>query len=161
MFIEVTLRACIRSSACIGTRNRRGSPSPVLRTPSPPLGERGYGSWRAPTALLPCIRSMNRSESPSPFLRTPSPPVGERDGVRGCLGSWKAPTTFVLCIGTLDPTKSPSTALRAPSPPLEEKEGMREFGSWTAAGGESAAVARGRRGVPHCPCDATRHLQPA
>ena len=27
-------------SACIGTMNRQGSPSPVLRTPSPPLGER-------------------------------------------------------------------------------------------------------------------------
>ena len=27
-------------SACIGTMNRRGSPSPVLGTPSPPLGER-------------------------------------------------------------------------------------------------------------------------
>jgi len=44
-------RAFFRFRACIGTLNPSRSPSPVLRTPSPPLGERagvrGSDSWKA------------------------------------------------------------------------------------------------------------------
>src|SRR6185369_7575229 len=84
----------------IGTMNHAGSPSPALRAPSPPLGERdgvrGFGSWRASTVLQPRIGTMNHAESPSLALRAPSPPLGERDGVRG-FGSWRASFRFCAC----------------------------------------------------------------
>src|SRR5262245_54521751 len=61
-------RAHFRFCACIGTLNRLASPSPVLRTPSPPLGERdrvrGYGSWKALFRFFECIGTLNPPPAP-------------------------------------------------------------------------------------------------
>src|SRR5204863_9215136 len=58
-------RAPFRVRACIGTVNRFESPSPVLRTPSPPVGERDgvrgcLGSWRGRVACRAVALGIGR-----------------------------------------------------------------------------------------------------
>src|SRR6266498_3642180 len=111
-------RAPFRFSACIGTMNLWRSPSPVLRTPSPPAGERdgvrGRGSWRAPFRFSACIGTISSSLSSS---SKPSHPIADEEvGLQSTLVLQLPFTWHAVAIASHIPHDAPKEGAEYPQP---------------------------------------------